>query len=103
MLLLSSVRSLKVATPFTAATVVVPPRVLPPGLLPNPIVTSPVNVGTGLPAGSSAVTCTAGAITWPATVFVGCCVKTSCVALPGVTSKALLVIGPSPPPLAVSV
>ena len=42
MLVLLAVRSQKRATPFTAATVVVPPSVLPPGLLPNATVTSPV-------------------------------------------------------------
>ena len=56
MLVLLAVRSPKVATPFTAATVVVPLSVEPPGLLPNATVTFPVNPGTAFPAGSSAVT-----------------------------------------------
>src|SRR5436853_1294671 len=77
----------------TAATVVVPPSVLPPGLLPSATVTLPVNVGTRLPAGSSAVTWTAGLIAAPATVFDGCTVKASWVAVPGVMSNAVLVTG----------
>src|SRR5207249_9164544 len=50
----------KLATPFTAASVVVPPSVLPPGLVPSATVTLPVKLGTGFPAASSAVTWTAG-------------------------------------------
>src|SRR5439155_168283 len=61
----------KLATPFTAATVVVPPSVLLPGLLPSATATLPVKVGTGFPAGSSAVTRTAGLIATPATALDG--------------------------------
>jgi hypothetical protein len=46
---------------------------------------------TTLPFASSTETATAGVMVAPALVFVGCCVKTSCVAVPGVTLKALLV------------
>src|SRR5690349_10723385 len=99
---LSRVRSPKLATPFTAATVVVPPSVLPPGLLPNDTVTLPVKVGTRLFAASSAVSCTAGLIAIPATVFDGCTVKASWVAAPGVMSNPLLVTGAKPAALAVS-
>src|SRR5438552_13667706 len=91
---------MNVATPFTAATVVVPLSVLPPGLLPSATVTLPVNVGTRLPAGSSALSWTAGLIAPPATVLVGCWVNASRVAVPGVISNAVLVTGPRPPPLA---
>src|SRR5438874_2663194 len=91
------------ATPPPAAAVVVPLSVLPPGLLPSATVTLPVNVGTRLPAGSSALSWTAGLIAPPATVLVGCWVNASRVAVPGVISNALLVTGPRPPPLAVSV
>ncbi len=91
------------ATPFTAATVVVPPSVPPPELLPSATVTFPVKPGTGFPAGSSAVTWTAGLIATPATVVLGCWVKARCVAVPGMTSNALLVTGPSAPALAVRV
>src|SRR5438309_9557276 len=85
---------MNVATPFTAATVVVPLSVLPPGLLPSATVTLPVNVGTRLPAGSSALSWTAGLIAPPATVLVGCWVNASRVAVPGVISNAVLVTGP---------
>src|SRR5438876_259003 len=71
-----------VATPPTAATVVVPPKVLPPGLLPSATVTGPVKLGTTLLAASSALTCTAGLIAAPATVVDGCTVNTSWVAVP---------------------
>src|SRR5256885_14507237 len=75
------------ATPFAAAVVVVPPSVLPPGLLPSATVTFPVNPDTGFPAGSSAVTWTAGLIAVPATVMLGCWVKASWLAVPGMMSK----------------
>ncbi len=100
---LSSVRVEKLATPFTAATVVVPPSVLPPGLLPSATVILPVKPGTRFPAGSSAVTWTAGVIAPPATVFVGWTVKASCVAVPGVISNVVLVTVAKPLALAVSV
>src|SRR2546426_12710730 len=62
-----TVRSPKVATPFTAATVVVPPSVLPsPEVPPNATVTFPVNVGTRFSAASRAVTCNDGASAAPA-------------------------------------
>ncbi len=59
---LSTLSVLKVALPFTAATVVVPERVPPAGLVPSPIFTLPVNPGTTFPWASFALTCTAGAI-----------------------------------------
>src|SRR5204863_8553580 len=66
-------------------------------------VTLPVKLGAGFPAGSSAVTWTAGLIAAPATVFDGCTVKASWVAVPGVISNAVLVPGVKPLALAVSV
>src|SRR2546421_12779012 len=59
--------------------------------------------GTGFPAGSSAVTWTAGLIAAPATVFDGCTVKASWVAVPAMMSNAVLVTGAKPLALAVSV
>src|SRR2546430_4469530 len=49
-----------VATPATAATVVVPERVPLPGFAPSAIVTLPVKPVAVFPCPSSAVTCTAG-------------------------------------------
>src|SRR5207237_7818973 len=90
---LLALKSTKLATPFTAATVVVPLSVLPPGLLPSATVTLPVKLGTGFPAGSSAVTCTAGLIAATPTVFDGCTVKASWVGVPGMMSNGVLVTG----------
>ena len=53
---LSSVRPEKVATPFVAVAVSVPPRVAPPGLLASATVTVPLNEVSTLPELSSAVT-----------------------------------------------
>src|SRR5207244_10072974 len=89
------VRVEKLATPFTAATVVVPPSVLPPGLLPNATVTFPVNPGTGFPAGSRAVTWTAGLIAAPATVVRGCPGTGGRVAVPETLANPAGVTEPS--------
>src|SRR5207247_1691200 len=59
-------RSLKVATPATAATVVVPEREPPPGLCSIATVTLPVNVSTAFPSASRATTGTGGAMVAPA-------------------------------------
>src|SRR5690242_7963840 len=83
--------------------VVVPASVLPPGLLPSVIVTVPVKLGAGFPAASSAVTCTDGAMAAPASVFDGWTVNTSCAAVPGAMSNAVLVIGVNPEAAAVNV
>ena len=59
----SMLRSEKVATPFTAGTVVVPWRCALPSRLascPMAIVTRPLKLGAGLPRASTAVTCTGG-------------------------------------------
>src|SRR5437773_9641665 len=79
-------------TPFTAATLVVPPRVAPPGLVTSATVTLPVKLGTGFPAASSALTWTAGLIVAPATVLDGCTVKASWVAVPGRMEEQMLVL-----------
>src|SRR5256885_2858063 len=74
----------KVATPFAAATVVVPDSVPPPGLVPIATVTLAVELVTVLLNASCTVTCTGGAIATPATAFVGWTVKASLVAAAGV-------------------
>ena len=65
-------RPLKVATPLTALTILVPPRVPPPGFVPMATVTEAVLVVTTLPFASSTCSVTAGLMEAPATVFVGC-------------------------------
>src|SRR5439155_20842890 len=100
---LSGVSLAKLATPFTAATVVVPPSVLPPGLAPSDIVTSPVKPGTRFPAGSSALTWTAGLIAAPATVVDGWTLNASWLAVPGAMTNGALVRGRGPLALAVGV
>ena len=79
-------RSENVATPATAATVLVPESVPPPGFALAGIlsVTFPVNCVTVLPNASCAVTCTGGVITAPAGVLLGGAVNASCVAAPAV-------------------
>ncbi len=92
----------KVATPFTAATGVVPLSVPLPGLLPSASVTKSVNPVATFPRASSARTFTAGLIWWLATVVLGCVPKTSCVVTPAVILKPLLVAVLRPVPVAVS-
>src|SRR2546427_7068096 len=87
----------KVATPATAATVVVPPSVPPPGLLPIASVTLPANPVATLPNASRAVTSTAGVMVTPAAVLVGWTVNTSRDAAAGVMLKVALVTPSSPP------
>ena len=84
-------RALKVATPLTALTVLVPLRVPPPGFVPMATVIEAVLPVTTLPFASSTSKVTAGLIETPATVFVGCWPNTSCVAVPAVILKAPLV------------
>src|SRR2546427_232053 len=91
---LSIVRFEKVATPLTAATVVVPESVAP--LIPVPAaiasVTFPVKLVTGVPDASSAVTWSAGAMTAPAVCeSAASAVNTSWVAVEGTMSKGALV------------
>ena len=86
----------KVATPLTAACVVGPERVPPPAFVPITTVTSPLNPVAVLLLASSAVTCTAGVIASPATVFVGSTENTSCVAVPAPSVIVEDVAGVSP-------
>src|SRR5687767_15474347 len=73
-----------VATPATAATVVVPDSVPPPGLVPIATVMLAVELVTVLLKASCTVTCTAGLIATPAVAFVGWTVKASLEAAAGV-------------------
>src|SRR5438876_775453 len=84
-------RFAKVATPLTAATVVVPARVPLAGLVPIASVMLVVAVVTVLPWASWTVTCTAGVIAVPAAVLLGCTVKASFAAAPALMLNALLV------------
>src|SRR6267378_4153186 len=75
-------KSEKVATPFTAATVLVPdkvPRMIRPPLFAIAIVTRPLKLVTGLPRASSAVTFTGGWIVMKGSVVLGWTVNASCV------------------------
>src|SRR5438034_1079389 len=93
----------KVATPATAAAVAVPERAPPAGFVPIATVTAPLKPGTGFPRASRAVTCTAGVMAAPAVVLLGCVVKASWAADPGVTAKAALVVPERLPAVADSV
>ena len=73
----------KVATPFTAATVVVPARVPLAGLVPIATVMLVVAVVTVLPCASWTATCTAGVFAAPATALLGCPMKASFAAAGG--------------------
>src|SRR2546422_8791979 len=84
----------KVATPFTAAAVVVPARVPLPGLVPIATVMLVVAVVTVLPWASWTVACTPGVIAAPAAAVLGCTVKTSFAAAPALTCPAVLVAHP---------
>src|SRR2546429_42582 len=89
-------RFAKVATPLTAATVVVPERVPLAGLVPIATEMLVVAVVTVLPWASWTATCTAGVFTAPAPALLGCTVKTSFVAV-GWTGPEVL---PAHPPSA---
>src|SRR5687767_180403 len=92
-----------VATPLTAATVVVPDSVPPPGLVPMPMVMLAVELVTVFPKESCTVTCTAGAMDTPATAFVGCAVNATLKAAAGVMLNADEVSPVNPDEAAVSV
>src|SRR5437867_2426215 len=76
----------KVATPLTAASVLVPDSVPLLAFVPIATVTSPLNPVAVLSFASSAVTCTAGVIAAPAVVVLGCTLNTSWVADPALTT-----------------
>src|SRR5205823_3011560 len=78
----------KVATPLTAATVVVPDSVPPPGLLPMATVMLAVELVTVLLNASCTVTCTAGLIAAPAVALVGWTVKATLLAAAGLMVNA---------------
>src|SRR3954470_15828683 len=77
-----------VATPLTAATVVVPESVPPPGLVPMATVMLAVDPVTVLLNASCTVTCTEGAMATPAVALAGCTVNASLVAAAGLMLKA---------------
>src|SRR5216110_2624984 len=93
----------KVATPLTAATVVVPARVPLAGLVPMASVMLVVAVVTGLPWASWTATCMAGEFAAPAAALLGCTVKTSFAAAPTPMLNALLVATVRPVADAISV
>src|SRR5712692_3982791 len=95
----------KVATPLTAATVVVPASVAPGVPVPAAIatITLPTKAGTRLPPGSCALTCTAGVIIAPANVVVGGTVNANMLAAAGVMLNAVLTTAGSPLAVAVRV
>src|SRR5881296_2023141 len=81
-----------VATPLTAATVLVPARVPLAGLVPIATVMVVVAVVTVLPWASWTATCIAGVIAPPASALLGCTMKASFAAAPtpgGCTGPAL--------------
>ena len=79
------------ATPPTAATIVVPESVPPAGFVPIATVTLPVKSGTTFPEASCAVICSAGVIGAPAVAVEGSTVNTSRVAVEGTMSNGALV------------
>src|SRR3989442_10860756 len=89
-----------VATPATAAIVVVPARVAPPGFEPSATLTFPVNPVAVLPSASCATTRTAGVITTPAVALVGCTVNASWLASSADTANQSLGAPPTPVSLA---
>src|SRR5437016_799358 len=100
---LSILRLANVATPLTAATLVVPASVPPPGFPAIASATLPVNGVAMLPCASCAVTWTAGATTAPAVVLPGCTANARWVAPPAETLNAALVGAVSPVAAAVRV
>src|SRR3954471_12215894 len=92
-----------VATPLTAATVVVPESVPPPGLVPMATVTLALELVTVLPNASCTVTCTAGAIATPATAVLGCSENASFEAAAGLMLNPAEVAPVNPAEVAASV
>src|SRR2546425_10022127 len=91
-------RSWKVATPATAATVVVPGRAPPPGLGSTATVPLPETVSTAFPSASRATTGTAGVMVAPAVGHgalgspgIRCGVKVTRVGAPALMVKKALV------------
>jgi len=92
-----------VATPATAATVVVPESVPPPAFVPIAATTFAVYAVAMLLLASRALTTTDGAMDTPAVALVGCVTNARCVARPGVMLKPVLVALVRAPAVAVSV
>src|SRR5512146_1881339 len=92
-----------VATPLTAATVVVPDSVPPPGLVPMATVTFAVELVTVFPNVSWTATCTAGERFTPAVALLGCTVNATFEAAAGVMLKPAEVAPVSDADAAVSV
>src|SRR5205809_959148 len=80
----------KVATPATAAAVVVPESVPTPGFWPMATVTLAVKPSAVFPNASRAVTSTGGVIVAPAVTVLGCTLKASRLAGPAITLKNAL-------------
>ena len=97
---LSMDRSLKVASPLTAATTNVPDSVPADGFVPMARVILSVAVGTRLPPASCTCTLTAGVIVAPGSVSEGSTLKASFAALPNVMSKLTDVAVLRPPTVA---
>src|SRR6266516_3579577 len=96
-------RFAKLATPLTAATVVVPASVPLAGFVPIATVMLVVAVVTMLPWASWTATCTAGVFAAPAAALLGWTVKTSFAAAPALMLNAVLVAAVRPAAEAVSV
>src|SRR5512140_3462810 len=86
-----------VATPATAATVVVPDSVPPPGLVPMATVMIALELGTVLPNASCTSTRTAGLIAAPAVALLGQAVNASRLAAAGTTVCCCGAGLPTPP------
>src|SRR5438045_6349611 len=93
----------KLATPFTADTVVVPDSVPPPGLVPIATVMLAVELVTVFPNASCTATCTTGLIAAPAVAFVGCAVNATFDAAAGELLNAAELAPVSAPDAAVRV
>src|SRR5207245_2919792 len=87
-------RVVKVATPLTAPTVVVPLSMLPPGLVARVTVTFDVSLPTRLPNKSRTRTVTAGLRAWPAIALLGDWLKPRWWAAVGVTVTAFAAVEP---------
>src|SRR6202165_1156341 len=92
----STLRSPKLATPSTAATVLVPLRNPPVGFVPRATVMVPVRVVTVLPAVSRAVPSFVGVIICPAVPLLGCGVRARPGGVPDV--RVLMRVSPEPVP-----
>src|SRR2546427_406646 len=93
---LSIDKSENVASPPTAATVVMPERVPPPGLAAIATVTNPVKLVTSSPSPPSPRPSTAGLKLLPPVIVLGCVPNTSWVTGPAMILNELLVAVPNP-------